>query len=676
MAGYWQTLVRSIADAADQPLAALPFLTESERRHIIVDWNLTQRAYARETTLVQLFEQQVRNSPNDLAVVFEEKTLSFSALNRQANQLARYLQSKGVGPESLVGICVERSIQMMVGLLGIWKAGAAYVPLDPAYPAQRLQQMMDDCRARLLLTQESVAAALPETAAGLIYLDRDWPQIGAHPEDDLAVPIRAENLAYVIYTSGSTGKPKGVMVRHNGVANFAAGMDDCLAHDIQGTWLAVTSLSFDISVLELLWTLSRGFRVILQTGGIAGEVESVLKQIRKHEVTHFQCTPSMAGLLLLDPEAPATLAGLRKILVGGEHLPLHLASQLQQIVRGQVINMYGPTETTIWSSSWALHENMANVAIGRPLANTQLYVLDENMEPVPIGAAGELYIGGHGIARGYLSRPELTAEKFVPDHLGQAPGERLYRTGDLARHRADGTIEYLGRIDQQVKLRGYRIELGEIESILATHELVREAAAAVLDDAGSNKRLVGYVVLNLEARTSASTIFIADDLREYLRGKLPDYMVPAMIVELDQMPLTPNGKLDRRSLPKPESASLRKAEYVAPVGDLEVMLAGLWSEFLAIKGVSRNDSFFELGGHSLLAIQLMSRVREVFRVDVQMRSIFEHPTPAAYAGMLRSFELQPAEMEQIAQLMNTIDQMSETEVMAALEQGELGATQQ
>ncbi len=636
MAGHWQMLVRGVVTTPDSTVSDLPLLTASERHHIVSGWNKTQRTYPPDTTLLQFFEEQVKKYPNRLAVVFEKKSLSFAALNRQANQLARYLQSKGAGPERLVGICMERSVEMIVGLLGIWKAGGAYVPLDPVYPSQRLQHMIEDCGAHLLLTQERVTDALPKTSSNRICLDRNWPQIATHAEENLDVPVSPENLAYVIYTSGSTGKPKGVMLRHGNLSNFAAGMDDCLKSESPGTWLAVTSLSFDISVLELLWTLSRGFRVIIQGAGIAGEVGPVLEQIIEHEVTHFQCTPSMAGLLLLDPRAQTAFGHLQKMLIGGENLPLHLGSQLEQMVAGQVINMYGPTETTIWSSRWSLPEGMTTVAIGTPLANTQLYILDEQMEPVPVGAAGELYIGGNGIARGYWGRPELTAERFVPDHFNHVPGERLYRTGDLAKYRAEGIVEYLGRSDQQIKLRGHRIELGEIESILAMHELVREAVVVVRDDPGAGRQLVGYVVLMAAAETSdASTALMGDSFREYLRGKLPDYMVPSIIVKLDQMPLTPNGKLDRRSLPRPQGVMRRQGvEYVAARNELENKIVGVWQRVLQLEQVGIHDNFFDLGGHSLLLVRLNMELRHDLGREMSIVDLFRYPSIADYAGFL------------------------------------------
>ena len=640
MAGHWQMLVRRVVTGADGAVADLPFLTAAERHQIVAGWNQTRRTYPREETLLHLFEEHVRKYPNHLAVVFEEKSLSFAALNRQANQLARYLQSKGVGPERLVGICMERGMEMMVGLLGIWKAGGAYVPMDPAYPASRLKHMMDDCGAQLLLTQERLAATMPQTFCELLYPDRDWPQIARYSEENLEVPTDPENLAYVIYTSGSTGRPKGVMVRHGNLANFGVGMDDCLAPPQLGTWLAVTSLSFDISVLELLWTLSRGFRVVIQASGVAGEVEPVLEQILRHEVTHFQCTPSMAGLLLLHPKAESALSGLQKMLVGGENLPLHLGQRLKPMVGGQVINVYGPTETVIWSSSWALPEDMATVAIGSPLANTQLYILDENMEPLPVGATGELYIGGDGVARGYLARPELTAERFVPDHLSHASGERLYRTGDLTKYRADGTIEYLGRVDQQIKLRGHRIELGEIESVLAAHEMVREAAVVVRDDAGADRQLVGYIVWKAATEDSES-LPATDSLREFLRSKLPDYMVPAVIVELDQMPLTPNGKLDRRALPKPQGSMRRqRVEFVAARNELETKIAAVWQNILQLEQAGIHDNFFDLGGHSLLLARLSMELGQALGRDISVVDLFRYPSIADFAGFLAQTQTQ------------------------------------
>jgi amino acid adenylation domain-containing protein len=634
MAGHWRTLLRNIIRDPDKPVADLSILPDPECQQILVGWNQTERSHARETTLIRSFEEQAAQYPNRLAVIFDGNSVTFGELNQRANQLARYLQSKGAGLETPIAICIERGIEMMVGLLAIWKAGAAYVPLDPGYPAERLQQMLEDCGAELILTQKHLATTVRHIHAELVCIDQDWPNISSHGSENLSFSHPGDSLAYIIYTSGSTGKPKGVMVRHSSLTNLVFAMDDCIGLESPGTWLAVTSLSFDISIVEVFWTLSRGFRVVLQPGVFASNLQSVLKQIERHEVTHFQCTPSMAGLLLLDNAAVKVLARLKKMLVGGEALPYQVARRLQQIVGGQVINLYGPTETTIWSSSWHLHEAISSISIGKPLANTQFYILNETLDPVPIGAIGELYIGGDGLARGYFARPDLTADRFVPDHLSGRRGDRLYRTGDLAKYQADGNVEYQGRTDQQVKLRGHRIELEEIESQLAAHELVREAAVVLRQGQNDNSILVAYITLKEQSElTSQLFSAVGDLLRTHLRDRLPEYMVPAMIVELDQMPLTVNGKLDRRALPKPQQVS-RPQDHTDPRNEVELKIASAWKRVLGVEQIGVYDNFFDIGGHSLLLAKLSIELSAELGHEIAIVDLFRYASVAEFSEFL------------------------------------------
>jgi acyl-coenzyme A synthetase/AMP-(fatty) acid ligase/acyl carrier protein len=432
-----------------------------------------------------------------------------------------------------------------------------------------------------------------------------------------------------MYTSGSTGKPKGVMLRHRNVVNFFAGMDECILHDPPGVWLAVTTLSFDISVLELLWTLSRGFKVVIYAGEgqsrTTKEISSIPALIERHQVTHFQCTPSMASMLLVDDESRTALSTIQTWLLGGEAFPVALATELNEMMSGDIINMYGPTETTVWSSTYRVGQAQCTIPIGRPIANTQLYILDSRMQPVPVGVTGELFIGGDGVARGYVKRPKLTAERFVKDPFCGEPDARIYRTGDLVRYRPDGNIEFLGRIDHQVKVRGHRIELGEIESVLGRHPAVREAVVTVREDVPGDKRLVAYVVPNRQLPLGIG------ELRSLLKDKLPDYMVPAAFVELEALPLTPNNKVDRRNLPPPPGERQAEDLYIAPQNELERIIAGIWQDLLQVDRVGVDDNFFELGGHSLLATQVMARVRKVLRVDLPLRTLFDTPTVARLA---------------------------------------------
>lgn len=518
-------------------------LTASERDRLLIEWNATETAYPQHRCVHELFEEQVERTPHAIAAVFENEEWTYRELNHRANAVAAQLRSAGAGPEKLVGICARRSLQMLAGLIGILKSGAAYVPLDPAYPKERVKFMLEDAEVHALLTEEGVAKDFDISPEKIVRLEDIAP---LQSQENLASGGASENLAYVIYTSGSTGKPKGVMIRHRNVVNFFAGMDQILGTQ-PGVWLAVTSICFDISVLELLWTLTRGFKVVIQSdgGGLRalaarnGHSYEIPDQIRRNAVTHFQCTPSLMSMLLQEKRTREAMAAVKTVLLGGEALSESLVEQLQGPER--IINMYGPTETTVWSTSQVVERGKA-VTIGRPMANTKIYILDESRQPTPVGVAGELHIGGAGVARGYWKRPELTAERFVTNPF--ASGEKIYRTGDLARYRADGSIEYLGRLDHQVKLRGFRIELGEIEAALRQFAGIREAAVVVREFGANDKRLAAYLV--------ADCPMDAGQVRSALKEKLPDYMVPSLVTFLEKMPLTPNGKIDRKALPEPE----------------------------------------------------------------------------------------------------------------------------
>lgn len=990
------------------PLASIPLLTDAERERQLVTWNATHKAYPDDATVHELFEQQVKRTPDAVAVVCEDGQRSYDELNRAANQLARHLRSLGAGPEVLVGLCLERSIDLVTGLYGILKAGAAYVPLDPAYPADRLALMVEDARCPIILTQQSLLQRLPPHRAKVVCIDRDRESIGREAEDDLDAGVTGRNLSYVIYTSGSTGRPKGVMVEHRNVTNFFAGMDDRIPHSPPGIWLAVTSLSFDISVLELFWTTVRGFKVIIHrapdrgaratgiqfslfyfasdegesaadkyrlllegakfadrsgfaavwtperhfgafgglypnpsvtgaalaaitrsigiragscvsplhnpiriaeewavvdnisggrvgisfasgwqpddfvlqpeqyadrknamfrgieivrrlwrgetvrfpgpdrkevdvrtlprpvqaelpvwvtvagnpetfrmagasgfrvlthllgqsvaqlaeklaiyrkawregghpgdgyvtlmlhtfVGGDDGQVREVVRQpminylataldlteqaawsfptfkerasatgqtlremfaaealtpeeksavlghaferyfetsglfgavdtclamverlkglgidelaclidfgvassvalehlehlnrvrelagevrtrteeqasipalIARHKVTHLQCTPSMAGLLTADRESRLALRGLTAMMVGGEALSAAQAQELGELVLGKLINMYGPTETTVWSSTYTVVGGETTIPIGRPIANTALYILDRRMQPLPVGTPGDLYIGGRGVARGYWNRPDLTAERFVSDPFGGSDG-RLYRTGDVAAYRPDGNVEFLGRSDDQVKLRGYRIELGEIEALLDAHPAVGKSVVIAREDAPGDRRLVAYVT-----PAAGSGVPVAA-LRDALRAKLPEFMVPAHFVPMPEFPLTPSLKIDRKALPPPGAAPVPVAQAKAaplerPVGDLERQLVSIWQEVLGLNRIDVHDDFFDLGGHSLLVIQLHRRIGPLVDRPVAIADLFRYPTVHKLATFLRTAE--------------------------------------
>jgi amino acid adenylation domain-containing protein len=566
-------------------------------------------------------------APDSVAVAFDDETLTYRELNERAELVAAKLRALGVGPDVRVGICVERSLEMMVGLLGILKAGGCYVPLDPTYPKERLAFMLEDSEAGVLMTQERLQNVF-DSKVPRVFLDggREGKNSGAGPAPGLS--SRSNDLAYVIYTSGSTGKPKGVMVTHRNAVNFFTAMDRVLGMQ-SGVWLAVTSISFDISVLELFWTLTRGFKVVIHSDAERKRGLSIPEEITRHNVTHLQCTPSLATGLVLAPEALEGLKSLKTLLLGGEALPASLAEQIRREFKGELLNMYGPTETTIWSAVHRVTETGSQIPIGRPIANTEIFIVDRQLQFTPVGVPGELLIGGEGVARGYLNRAELTAEKFINHPFSKDARARLYRTGDLARFRTDGTIEFLGRLDHQVKLRGHRIELGEIESVIRSHENVRECVVVIREMAPGDQRLLAYIV---PARANGA---LANELRHHLEAKLPSYMMPNDFVTLEKLPLTPNGKIDRKALPAPDKTRAdSQASFVEPRSEMEREIAKLWQELLHVEQVGLNDNFFDLGGHSLLVVQMQAKLREAFGVQLPIVRLFQHPTVSALARSL------------------------------------------
>ncbi len=607
LAQHWQNLLRAVVSDAAQALDELPMLSAQQWQQTVHSWNASHVDYPHTRGVHQLFEAQVRAQPDASALQFNGDALSYRELNRRANRLAHRLIAAGVGPDVLVAVHVERSLDMVVGLLATLKAGGAYVPLDPQFPADRLAFMLEDSRAQVLLTQPHLNGRLAQPDGLQVLLVDAVDASGA--EHDPQVTITPEHLAYVIYTSGSTGRPKGVMVRHQALCSFACGMAASLEFGSDARVLSLTTFSFDIFALELYVPLSVGGTVLLSGQELALDPEAIIDLVHNQSARVLQATPSTWRMLLESPRAH-WLQGI-KCLCGGEALPVDLAQGLLDL-QGPVWNLYGPTETTIWSAAHRL--SAAQPFVGRPIANTSLFILNAGLTPCPQGAAGELMIGGAGLARGYHERPALTAERFVPNPYG-APGERLYRSGDLARYRPDGVVEYIGRVDQQVKVRGFRIELGEIEACLRELAAVREAV--VLAD---NDRLIAYLV-TFAAEQQAS---LRDQYKAALRERLPDYMVPAHLVFLDSLPLTPNGKLDRKALPKLDAGVLQKAP-VAPVSQREQQVAAIWAQVLELPQVGLDDHFFELGGHSLLATRVVSRVRQALALEVALKTLFEQP---------------------------------------------------
>ncbi len=629
-------LLEAVVRDPGAKLDDLPMTSPAERVALTRHEAQTRRAYDRGARIQQLFEQAVDRSPEAVAVCFREESLSYRELDARANQLAHLLRSRGVGSDVLVGVCMQRSTELIVSLLAVIKAGGAYVPLDPAYPQDRIAHMLEDSKAPLVLVDRASQAALGDSpVARLVYEDLT-AELKAAPRTRPDAPGNPSDCMYVIYTSGSTGKPKGVVIEHRNVVNFMAGMEDAGVFDRpQGVWLAGTSICFDISVLEIFGSLTHGYTLVVlgaaQLGVAADEDYTIAKAVERHKVTHFQCTPSQASILLTEDAARRALGRLELMMVGGEALALDLAAQLRSaLAGGKLMNMYGPTETTIWSSTHLVEGDEARIPLGEPIANTQLYVLGPNLELLPFGVHGELCIGGDGVVRGYLNRPELTSERFVPNPW--IPGGRMYRTGDLARYRLDGTLEFLGRNDFQVKIRGYRIELGEVEIALRGHPGVHESVVVARDDRGGVKRLVAYVTPRPGAQLAAK------ELKAHVGETLAEYMVPSDIVILDALPLTSNGKVDRKALPAPpmDAALAEEARHERDLSDHEARVAALWSELLDRPAVGVDDDFFALGGDSLLATRLRERLRQEFGVELPLLALFEAPTVAGMTSALEN----------------------------------------
>ncbi|HET9533334.1 MAG TPA: amino acid adenylation domain-containing protein [Blastocatellia bacterium] len=596
----------------------------------------TQAEYPRDSCIHQLFEAQVERTPHKIAVVFEDSRLTYSELNARSNRLAHHLRRLGVGPESLVAVFLDRSPDMIVALLGILKAGGAYVPLDPSYPKDRLAFMMEDAQITALVTERRLFEELPAHTSQVVCVDAISETASQDDDENSDCRATAEDLAYVIYTSGSTGRPKGVQVLHRAVVNFLFSMQRRPGLTDEDILLSTTTISFDIAALEIFLPLITGACVVVVSRDVATDGTQLAAEIARSRATILQATPATWRLLL-----GAGWEGDRKLrmLCGGEALPPDLAARLLE--RGGCLwNLYGPTETTIWSSLYQVKPGDEKILIGRPIANTQIYLLDEELKPVPVGTPGELYIGGDGLARGYLNRPELTAEKFIKNPISDEPGSRLYRTGDLAQRMPDGQIECLGRIDHQVKIRGFRIELGEIEAALREHASVRESVVVAREDAPGDKRLVAYVVLDSRAPELDSATR-AGEMRNLLSARLPDYMIPSAFVAIDRLPLTPNGKIDRNALLAPDRMRPEgRQPLIAPRDPLEHQLVQIWEDVLEVRPIGVRDNFFELGGHSLLAAQMMNEVEQACGKRLALDKLYREATIEALASLLLEGEQQ------------------------------------
>lgn len=663
MRGHFHNLVEGIIANPEQRLSDLPMLTDAEKQQLLVDWNDTTKDYTHDKCIHELFESQVERSPDAAAVIFQNHELTYRELNRRANQLAHYLRKLGVGPEVIVGICMERSIEMVLGLLAILKAGGAYMPIDPDYPKDRTTFMLEDSAAAVLLSQQRLIEHLPHHIVRVIPLDTEWETIAREGKENPVSGVTTENLAYVIFTSGSTGTPKGAMNTHRGIRNRLLWMQDTYELTEADRVLQKTPFSFDVSVWEFFWPLLTGACLVVARPGGHQDSGYLVELIAEQNITTLHFVPSMLQVFL-EQESLDILSCLRRVMCSGEALSFELQERFFSRLDAELHNLYGPTEASIDVSFWSCKRavKQQTVPIGRPIANTEIYLLDSHLQPVPVGIPGELYIGGDGVARGYLNRPDLTAEKFVPNPLSNNPGARLYQTGDLARHLPDGNIEFLRRIDHQVKIRGFRIELGEIEAALGEHPAVREAVVLAREDTPGDKRLVAYVV------AKQKPVSLITELRSSLRSKLPEYMVPSAFVFLDALPLTSNGKIDRRNLPRPDQSRPElESSFVAPRTPVEELIAQIWAEVLKLDQVGIHDNFFELGGHSLLLTQVASRIQQAFQVLLPLRILFEAPTIADLSAAIAAAQLGQEDAAEVTRILEELKQLSPDEVTALLD---------
>ena len=664
MLQHYEVLLAGIVTDPEQSLARLPLLTESEKQQSLIEWNETTILYPCQPIVHELFETQVDRTPDNVAVVFEEQQLTYAELDGRANQVARCLREMGVAADVPVGIMMERSIDMVVGMLGILKAGGAYVPLDPAYPTERLLFMLEDAQARILVSQRSLRDRLPVSDLKVVCLDEDRDVIAAQSTERPLSGVVGDNLGYVIYTSGSTGKPKGIGLSHAALGNLIEWHFSLLSRGART--LQFASLSFDASFHEIFSTWCSGGTLFIVPEWVRADMAGLMRFISDAEIEKV-ILPVVVLQQLAEKykSQPQLFAGIRELVTTGEQLQITtpIVDLFTQLADCTLHNHYGPSESHVVTAytlaqkplTWASHP-----AIGRPISNTQIYILDQFMNPVPAGVPGELYIGGIALARGYINRPDVTAEKFIPDPFSREPGARLYKTGDQARYLRDGNIEYLGRIDHQVKIRGFRVELGEVEAVLGQHPDVQEVVVMAREDTPGNRRLVAYVI------TDAQKANLTSQLQTFLREQLPEYMVPSAFVLLDEFPLTANGKVDRRALPVPDRLRPEAEEaYVAPRNAAEEIVAGIWMQVLDIEKVGVHHNFFHLGGHSLLATQVISRMRSAFQLELDqlpLRQLFETPTVAGLVEALTRIWGGTDVIESIAQTLKQLEQFSDDEV--------------
>ncbi len=671
MLGHVRQLLSDMLSDPERPIAALQMLTPSERHQLIVDWNNTFAEWSTDVCVHDLFERKAAQTPDALAVVQQDNQLTYRELNQRANHLARYLQQLGVGPEKLVGLCMERSPDMIVALLGILKAGGGYLPLDPIYPPNRLSFILEDADLSIILVQEHLKHRIPTTEAMIIDIDSVWDGITNEDAKNLARVATPENIAYLIYTSGSTGKPKGVMTEHRSLANYIQAANKAFELRSSDRVLQYSSISFDTAAEEIFPCLSAGGTLILRTDTMLSSIPVFMQSIGELGITVLDLPTVYWHRFIRDIESHdiTVPSSLRLVIIGGEAARRDAMEMWRRQVgsRVRLLNTYGPTETTIVATLWELPESRevlnryVEVPIGRPMANMQAYVLDSRLEPTPIGVAGELHVGGAGVTRGYLNRPQLTAKRFVADPYHKRSEARLYKTGDLACYTADGDLLFLGRNDHQVKIRGFRIELGEIEATLLAHPAISQAVVIDREDAAGDKRLVAYLVSDAESPPDRS------ELRQRLEQRLPHYMIIWSAVYLDAIPLTPSGKVDRRALPEPEKPNTNgQQSYVAPCNEIESTVAMIWSEVLGVDKIDINGNFFDLGGHSLLAMRIMVRIYEELEIEVPLRSIFESPTVAEVASTIAELQRPSSPIDTVLDATTSVSEPDFSSVMVPI----------
>ena len=660
IARRFKTLITSVANNPDRKLSEISLLTDEERRLLLVDWNDTRAEYPLQHCLHNLVDIQAQKSPDAFAIVSDEESLTYRELCGRSNRLARRLRGLGARPGDMIALRAFRSVEMVVGMLGILKAGGCYVPIDPAYPQARISFMLEDTGAPIILTQASLLDSTPQTAARIVCLDRDWPETDVESDGETAETATAESMAYVIYTSGSTGKPKGVMVSHRAICNHLHYRQSVYPLGESDRFLQKASIAFDISVWEIFGALISGACLVPARQDGQQDSRYLVDLIARRSVTTAHFGPS-ALQAVLDEKDIAKCGSLKRVFCGGEPLPPHVKEKFHALLDSEVYIQYGPTEAAVDVAFWRAErgDKRRILPIGRPMANTQIYILDSRNQPLPVGMPGELHISGECLANGYLNRPELTAEKFTPNPFSEQPGRRLYKTGDLCRYLPGGEIEFIGRKDGQIKLRGYRIELGEIENALAGAPRVKEAVVEARQNKNGEKRLVAYVV-------SDGVRVESVELKGYLSERLPEYMVPGVYVELEELPVTANGKIDRRRLPEPEAD---ERQYVEPSGEVERAVAEIWAEALGVERVGAEDDFFELGGHSLMAARVISRVRERFRIEVPLRDVYQRPTVANMARLIEATsDGGRDEMGEMAMVLDQLEGLAQEEVDALLKQ--------